>query len=160
MIRTKHILIGVGAAAAIYGANYLLKLNRLSNELETVTKINIHKVSLDGIELRVDVTLKNPSGGAIKVKYPFVKLMYKGSTIASSTVKNVNIPIEKFTEVGIEPVMIKLGFVSLATQVPALLNEYRRTGKIALEVKTVTTINDSFPYSKTDMVNIGGGKQA
>ncbi|MBT1699474.1 hypothetical protein KK083_21430 [Fulvivirgaceae bacterium PWU4] len=161
MARIRNIAIGVGAVAALaYGATYLLKLNRLSAELETMTKINIHRVTLDGIELRIDVTLKNPSGGSINVKHPFVKMMYKGSTIASSQVKDVNILIPKFSEVTMEPVMIKLGFISLATQVPALLNEYRSSGMMTLEVRTVTTINDSFPYSKTDTLNIGGGKQA
>jgi hypothetical protein len=49
MIGTEHILFGVGALAALFGASYVLKLNRLSNELESVTKVSVHKVSLDGI---------------------------------------------------------------------------------------------------------------
>ena len=33
MIKSRHVLIGAGAVAAIYfGGSYLLKLNRLSNE--------------------------------------------------------------------------------------------------------------------------------
>lgn len=160
MIKAKHIAIGVGAAAALYGASYLIKLNRLSNELETVTKVKIHKVSLTGIDLRIDVTLKNPSGGSINVKHPFVKMIYGGSTIASSQIKDVNIKIEKFTEVGIDPVMISIGFLALATTAPALLKEYRDTGKLNLMVKTVTTINDRLPYTKTDNIILGGGKQA
>lgn len=160
MTTTKFILIGAGAAAAVYGASYLMKLNRLSNELESVTKVSIHKVSLNGIDLRIDVTLKNPSGGSIQVKYPFVKMLYGGSTIASSKIKDVNIPISKFSEVSLEPVMINIGFLGLATTVPALLKEYRDTGKLNLIVKTVTTINDSFPYTKTDNITLGGGKQA
>src|SRR5687768_8494044 len=122
MARIRNIVIGVGAIAVIaYGTNYLLKMNRLSAELETVTKVNIHKVSLDGVELRIDVILKNPSGGSIHVKHPFVKMIYKGNTIASSQVKDVNIPILKFSEVSMESIVIKVGFLSLAMQVPSLL---------------------------------------
>jgi hypothetical protein len=160
MLRTKHILIGAGAAAALYGATYLLKLNRLSNELESVTKVSIYKVSLAGIELKIDVTLKNPSGGSVKVKHPFVKMIYGASTIASSTIKDVNITIPKFSEVNMEPIMINIGFLNLATTVPALFKEYRETGKLNITVKTVSTINDSLPYTKTDNITLGGGKPA
>lgn len=160
MITTKHILFGAGAVAALFGASYLLKLNRLTNELESVTKVSIHKVSLDGIDLRIDVTLKNPSGGTVKVKHPFVKVIYGTNTIASSQVKDVNITIPKFSEVNLEPVMINIGFLKLATTVPDLLKEYRNTGRLSIMVKTITTINDSLPYTKTDTITLGGGKEA
>jgi hypothetical protein len=106
------------------------------------------------------VKLKNPSGGSIRVKQPFVKMIYGDKTIASSQVKDINITIEKFSEVNLEPIKISLGFLSLATTVPALINEYRQTGKLNLIVNTVTTINDSLPYTKTDNITLGGGKQA
>jgi hypothetical protein len=160
MITTKHILIGAGAAAAVYGASYLLKLSRLSNELESVTKASIYKVSLSGIELKIEVILKNPSGGSIKVKQPFVKMVYGESTIASSQVKDLNITIEKFSEIKLEPIMINIGFLTLATTVPALLKEYRQTGKLNITVKTITTINDRLPYTKIDNITLGGGKPA
>jgi len=157
MVSTKHILFGAGAVAALLGASYLLKLNRLSNELETVTKVSIYKISLDGIELRIDVTLKNPSGGSVKVKQPFVKMIYGTTTVASSQIKDVNITIPKFSEVNLEPVMIHIGFLNLATTVPGLLKEYRSTGKLTITVKT---INDSLPYTKTDTITLGSGKEA
>jgi hypothetical protein len=160
VITTKHIAIGAGAAAVLYSVSYLIKLNRLSNELESVTKVGIHKVSLAGIELRIDVTLKNPSGGSIQVKNPFVKLVYGNNTVATSQMKDANITISKFSQIVLEPVMISIGFLSLATTAPALLKEYRETGKLNLVVKTITTINDKLPYSKTDNITLGGGKQA
>lgn len=145
---------------AYFGGRYLLRLNRLSNELESETKVSIYAISLDGLELSIDVKLKNPSGGSIRVKHPFVKLIYHGKTAASSQVKNVNITIPKFSEVNLEPIRIKLGFLTLATTIPALVKEYRETGMINLEAYTITTINDSFPYSKTDSITLGGGKPA
>jgi hypothetical protein len=161
MIRTSHILIGAGAVAALfYGGSYLMKLKRLSSELETDTKASIHKVTLSGIEMKINVKLKNPSGGSLMVKHPFVKMIYGDKTIASSQVKDLNITIPKFSEVNLEPIMISLGFLSLATTVPALIKEYRETGKLQLTVNTVTTINDSLPYTKTDNITLGGGKQA
>jgi hypothetical protein len=161
MIGTKYILIGAGAALAVYyGGSYLMKLNRLSNELETDTKVSIHKVTLSGIELKILVKLKNPSGGSIGVKHPFVKMIYAGKTVASSQVKDTSITIQKFSEVNLDPINITLGFLSLATTVPALFKEYRETGKINLEVHTITTINEKFPYTKVDKITLGGGTPA
>jgi hypothetical protein len=161
MSKSSRFLFGAGAVAAIYlGGRYVLKLNRLSNELESETKVSIHSVSLSGIELSIKVRLKNPSGGSLKVKHPFVKMIYGEKTIASSQVKDSNIEIPKFSEVNLEPIKIKLGFLALATTVPALVKEYRETGKLNMVVHTVTTINDSLPYSKTDNITIGGGKPA
>jgi len=161
MITGKQIAIGAGAVAAIYGVTYLLKLNRLSNELETVTKVAIYNASLNGgIELRIEVTLKNPSGGTVKVKQPFVKLMSGDKVLASSQVQDKDITIPKFSEASTEPIMLTVGLLSLATSVPQLFKEYRDTGKLTLTAKTVTTINNSLPYSKTDNITLSVGKIA
>lgn len=161
MIVFSNILIGtVAVGALLYGGRYLMKLNRLSDELESETKVSIHKVSLSGIELRINVKLKNPSGGSLKVMHPFVKMIYAEKTVASSQVKDLNITIPKFSEVNLEPIEITLGFLNLATTVPGLIKEYRETGRLSLIVNTVTTINDSLPYTKTDNITLGGGKQA
>jgi len=159
-MKSKYILLGAGALATLYGASYLLKLNRFSQELETVTKASIHKVSMQGIDIKIDVTLKNPSGGSVKVKQPFVKMIYNKSTIVSSQMENVNIEVPKFSEVKMKPIDINIGFMTLATKVPALLKEYRDTGQINLVVETITTINDKLPYKKVDNITLGGGKKA
>jgi len=158
MSKSKYILIGAGTLAAVYGVSYLLKLNRFSNELEVVTKASIYKVSLQGIEIHVDVTLKNPSGATVKVKQPFVKMIYNQSTIATSQMENINIEVEKFSEVKTKPIKITMGFMTLATKVPALLKAFRDTGQIQLVVETITTINNKLPYTKTDMITLGSGK--
>ena len=160
MIKTRHILIGAGTLAAIVGAGYLLKVKRLSSEMESETKISIHRVSLTGIDMKIDVLIKNPSGGSIEVKHPFVKMIYGDKTIASSQIRNVNIKVPKFGEVKLEPIMITLKFFTLATTVPQLLKEYREQGKLNVTIKTITTINDSVPYSKTDNITLGNGKRA
>jgi len=160
MIKSRYILYGAGALATLYGVKYLLQLNRFSKELETVTKASIYKVTLQGIELQIDVTLKNPSGGSVRVKQPFVKMIYNDSTLVSSQMQNVNITVPKFSEIKLEPIRINIGFMTLATRVPALLKEYRDKGQISLVVKTITTINDKLPYTKTDNITLGSGKKA
>lgn len=154
------LLIGAGVLGLWYGGTYLLKLNRLSNELETATKATIHSISLDGVELRIIVTLKNPSGGSVTVKHPFVKLIYGQKTLLSSEVRDVNITVPKFSEVNLDPITVKLGFINLAVTVPTLLKEFREQGRLTLTIKTITTINDTLPYTKTDEILLGSKQQA
>lgn len=160
MTAVNYLVLGLSAAAAVYGASYFMKMNRLRNEMDAVIKVNIHKVTISGIDLRINVTLKNPSGGTVNVKQPFVKLLYGDSTVASSEMRNVNISIPKFSEVKLNPITLNISFLSLITTAPALLKEYRENGVMTLTVNTVTTINDSIPYSRSDKIKLGGGKVA
>jgi hypothetical protein len=155
MIKARHIFLGAGLAGLLFGGAYLYKVNRLASELEVLTKAMIYKVSLSGIVLRVDVTLKNPTEGSIKVKHPFVKMIYQGATFASSEIKDLDYQITKFAQKVLEPIYISLSFMSLATTAPGLLKEYRANGSAVIEVKTVTTINNTLAYSKTDKIPIG-----
>ena len=153
-LNSKHLLIGGGVLVGGGVLLYLSKLNRLQGNLEIVTRPNIHKVNLMGVIIRVEVTLKNPTGGAIKVKYPFVKLQYKGKTIGTSEVKNRDYQVPKFGEVSLEPIELKLTFLNLATTAPEVLKSYRSEGKLHLSVTTVTTINNTIPYSKTEAMEL------
>lgn len=146
--------LAIGAVVLGMGVPYLLKLKRMSEELETVTTANIHKVNLLGIELRVNVTLKNPTGGSLRVKYPFVRMLYKGVVFATSEVKNLNFEVPKFGQLAMEPIYIHIPFTQLATKASEMLKEYRKNGKFEMEVRTVTTIDDKIPYSKTDMITL------
>lgn len=148
------VALGVGAALLALGLPYLLKLKRLSEELETVTKVNVHNISFTGMKLRVDITLKNPTAATMKVKHPFIRMMYKDSVFASSESKDKDYEIQKFSELNVDPVYVDLSFITLATQVPELLKKYRSEGKLALMVKTITTINNKIPYTKIDNINI------
>lgn len=159
MIKGKHVLFGILGAAGLAGGAYLINLSRLSAELEVVSKAAIHKVTLNGLTIRIDATLKNPTGGSISVKYPFVKLLYSDTTLGSSEVRNQNFDLAKFAEQTLDPIYINLSFMSLASSAPSLLKEYRSTGKFDLILKIVSTLNDTIPFSKTQNITIGSGKQ-
>lgn len=154
METNSKVALGVSAALLALGLPYILSLKRLSEELETVTTVNVHNLTLTGIRLRVDIILKNPTGATLKVKYPFVRMMYKDTVFASSESKDRDFEVPKFGELQIDPVYVDLSFITLGMQVPELLKEYRKSGKLALTVKTVTTINNKVPYIKTDNLNL------
>ncbi|HXA01893.1 MAG TPA: hypothetical protein VNW99_07895 [Cytophagaceae bacterium] len=156
MSKGKYLLLGAGIVGLAAGGTYLYNLSRLSSELEIVIKAVIYKVTLSGLVVRVMVTLKNPTGGSLKVKYPFVKMLYKGNTFASSEVKDLDYELVKFGEKQLDPIDIKLSFITLASNVPALLKEYRASGSAVIDVETVTTLNDRIGYNKTQKIILGG----
>ena len=157
-----------GAAVVGAGAILIHKMNRLSKELETVTRVNIFKVTLTGLQLQIDVTLKNPTGTGLKLKYPFVKLQFKDTdsngkevmkTLAMSQVKNETISIPKFGEIQLPSIMVNLDFITLGMNAPAALSQWRSEGTIELAVKTITTIEPNIPYTKTDNMKIGNRQE-
>lgn len=154
MTTESKVALGVGAAVLALGIPYLLKLKRLAEDLETVTTVNIHHVNLTGMKLRVDVTLKNATESTLKVKYPFVRMLYKDTVFATSESRDKDYEVPKFGEVRIDPIYVELSFVQLAMKFPELLLEYRKSGKLAFTVRTVTTINNNIPYNKTENISI------
>ena len=78
MANWKKIGIISGIGAGLVGiATYASRLNKASNNLETVVKANLHSIKLEGITIRIDVKIKNPSSVGFKINYPFVKVIYK-----------------------------------------------------------------------------------
>ncbi|HRH58483.1 MAG TPA: hypothetical protein PLS10_12585, partial [Chitinophagales bacterium] len=76
----KKITVGTIIGGGLIGGTvYLLRLNKMNAELETVPMVKIHKLDFSGLTLRVDVQLKNPTRTPFKIKFPFIKLVYKGT---------------------------------------------------------------------------------
>lgn len=149
------IIIGASLAGVGMGTVYVLKLRRLSKEIEVITNVSISNADLNGLQLKIEVQLKNPTSTGITMKYPFVKMLYNNKTFASSDIKNTTYTLPAHGEKQIDPIYITIGFLSLASLSPDLLAQYRKEGKVTITVNTVTTIDGFIPYSKTQTSDIG-----
>lgn len=143
MDKLGKILIGTGI---VLTGGYLLKLHRVSSSIQTEVKAQIQKLDLSGITIRVDAKIKNPSSGGLRIKYPFVKLSYKGNVIGSSQVIDKDITIATFGEVNIAAIIINIPLNDLFSVAMDLLKA--GTGvKIGIKIMTtVYTAFGSFPY--------------
>lgn len=150
----KKALIAVAAGTGLYALwNYFSGLKRTDAELETVVSMKVHKLDFKGLVVRVDVTLKNPAEGSFKVKYPFVKLLYKGVVVGTSTVVDRDIPLEKYSEAVADKIMIAIPIRSIFSASAGMIQSLAKEEPIKLEAKTISTIDlgwKKIPYEKTE----------
>ncbi len=140
--------IFIGAGVVLTGG-YLLKLGMSTANIQTETKAQIHKFDLSGITIRVDAKIKNPIQGTLKIKYPFIKLSYKGEVIGSSQSINQDIIIPKYGEANIQAIMINIPLTGLYSLAMDLLKSIKNGAGIKIGIKTITTVFtpiSSFPY--------------
>jgi len=147
------IVIG-GAGAALLGAGaYLLRLRRTASQLETVVKTNVHQINQSGITIRVDVLLKNPTRGSLKIKFPFIKLLYLGSTIGTSQAIDKDVLIPSYGQAVVDGIMIQVPAVGLISiGVDLIKGILGATAGVSVQIKTITAIDlwfKTLPYEKT-----------
>lgn len=158
MANWKKILVGTGIGAGIVGIiTYVTRLNRTSVQLESVSTAKIHSLKTDGLMIRVDVQLKNPTNSTFKLKFPFVKVLYKENTIGSSQVINKDIQIPAYGEAVIESIMIKIPLTGLLSLGAGMYKLLVNKEPAPIFVKTITTIDlgwKKLPYEKTDDITL------
>jgi hypothetical protein len=159
----KKIVLGTLASGAVIGTTvYVMRLNKMSAELETVPKIMLHKLDLTGITIRIDVQLKNPTRTGFKIKFPFIKLVYNKVTVGSSQAVDKDITIPPFGEAVINAIMVKIPMLSLFSQSGGLIRAMQNKDAVKMDVKTLTTIDLGWrkvPYTKSDTLTLSN-KQA
>lgn len=154
----KKILIGTGIGAVVVGGiTYIRRLGRTMNELVVIPTVSVHKLALQGITLRVDVKIKNPTRTEVKLKYPFVKLIYKDSAIGSSQAINKDITIPSYGEVMIDSIMIDVPLLGVFSLAGDLLKAIQVGTPVKMTVKTISTIDlgwKQLPYEDSQEITL------
>jgi len=158
----EKIAIGTVVGGVLIGGTiYMVRLGNTSAQLETVPMVKIYKLDLTGLTLQIDVQLKNPTRTAFKIKFPFIKLAYKGSTIGSSQSIDKDITIPAFGEAVINKIMIRLPLLSIFSVSGGLIKAVQNNESAKLDVITQTTIDigvKKIPFSKTETVVLNQAK--
>lgn len=154
----KKVLIGLGVGTGAYAAyNYFRNLVKASAELQSVASMQIHKLDLTGLTLRVDVRLKNPTAGSFKLKFPFVKMIYKDAVIGTSQSVNKDISLPAYGEAVIDQIMINIPVVGIFSLGMGLFQSLTKGEAIKVNTQTVTTIDlgwKKLPYEKTEEITL------
>lgn len=145
-------LIGGGVIA---GYSYYLKMRRTEAQLQIIPNAGIHQVNWDGITIRLDVLLKNPTKGSFSIKFPFIKLTYKDSLVGSSQVVNKDIKIPAYGEAKIEKILVTIPILSIFSVSSSILKAIQNKEQLAIKATLITTIDLGFtkiPFEETHEV--------
>jgi hypothetical protein len=146
------ILTGTVVGAGIITAfGYIKNLRKAQAALEIQPKASIHSIGWDGIIIRVDVLMKNPTKGSFSIKFPFVKIAYKNETIGSSQAIDKDIKIPAYGEALIDKILVQVPVSSVFSLVFTLIKSLYNKETVTLTVTTMTTINiglAKIPFTK------------
>lgn len=154
---TKILAGTVIGAGAVAGWSYVKNLKKAQAELQIIPKVSLHQLSWDGLTIKIDVLLKNPTKGSFSVKFPFVTLLYKEAIIGSSQAINKEIKIPQFGEVLIDKIMVQIPMDSVFSVVFTLIKALFNKETVTLTVRTLTHINLGWvvlPYENKQEVQI------
>ncbi|RYF81689.1 MAG: hypothetical protein EON98_12070 [Chitinophagaceae bacterium] len=154
---TKILATTVIGAGAIAGWSYLKNLKTAGAELEIVPKATIHSLSWNGLAIRLDVLLKNPTNGSFSLIAPFIKLLYKDTTIGSSTPVNKEFKLPAHGELMIDNILVQIPLSNVFSVVFTLIKALTAGETTTLTVRTITTINlgiIKLPYENKQDITI------
>ncbi len=131
-------VIGIGAIATIA---YLNRINRAQVQLQVIPNASIYQLSLDGLTIKVDALLKNPTGASFRIKYPFIELTHKNILVGSSQVINKDIKIPAYGQVLIKDMMVKIPVLSFFSVVYDMVKSLMNKQSIVFTVGVITTVD-------------------
>ena len=137
----KVIVGGILSASAIAGYTYYLKMKKTQAELEVVPDASLYQVNLNGITIRIDLLLKNPTKGSFSIKFPFVKLKYKDSLVGSSEVVNKDIKIPAYGQAKIDKILVSIPILSIFSISSSILKAIQSKEEVKITATLITTID-------------------
>lgn len=132
------VLIGGGLVA---GYSYYVRMKKTSAELQVIPDASVYKVNWDGITIRIEVLLKNPTSGSFSLKFPFVKLMFKDALIGSSEVVDKDIEIPAFGQVKISKLLVNIPMASIFSVSTSILKAIQSKEQVKIVATMITTID-------------------
>lgn len=157
----KQVVTGTLVATGLVAVYFFVKkLRRLQVNLEVLPTASVYKINLGGLTIKVDVVLKNPTNMSLRIKFPFVKLLYKGTTIGSSQVVDKDVRIPAYGEAKIDRILIHIPLLETFSVAYSLVKTLMKKDKtpgneIKVGVTVITTVfvgSMSMPLNETNEI--------
>ncbi len=158
MSLTKKVIVGgILGASAIAGYTYYLKMKKTQAELEVVPDARLYQVNLNGIIIRIDLLLKNPTKGSFSIKFPFVKLKYKDSLVGSSEVVDKDIKIPAYGQAKIDKILVSIPILSIFSVSSSILKAIQSKEVVKITATLITTIDlgwTTLPFEESHEITL------
>lgn len=150
---TLTLLAGSGLAL-VGGATWLNRLSRIARQIVVEQRSDFDRRRMEYI---VNATVKNPVSQAIAIKYPFVRLAYQGTVVASSQPKAEKVRIPANGSVSFQ---LRIGFdrEQVIRMAPGIATLLLAGGKVELDATTLSgliTPVSTIEFSKAQKFRIG-----
>lgn len=145
-IKAKHLVItGLGVTALIF----LKKAVQTGQKLVVQNAMRLDKLDFRKLVLALDPVIKNPTGGSVRFKFPFIQVFMGESLLASSDVVNLDVELPPFEQVKLRDHLkektgldfnIEISLIQIASLTPQLIQLW--TGaveELELKVQVQTT---------------------
>lgn len=142
----------LGGLTAFFTISYLSRLKRASENITSIIRVGIHKVTLTGIELKAQVKIQNPNPISIKIQQPFVKILYNEKILGTSSVEDTVIEIPENGEKTFELIIRSAGWLTLIQLLGIkIATDIRNGTPIQLNIQTqiISRVN-GLPYEKNN----------
>lgn len=122
-VKTTALVLGTAAGAGLIYlfATEIQPKKKVGDKLDTVTKVNVHSIKANGVTLRIDTILKNPTEGSLTIKQPYIKLKYGSKDLGTSKIENKLVEIEPYREKPMDPIYFTIPLIGLLTLGGALM---------------------------------------
>ena len=162
-------IIAIGGLALAAGS-YLYGINKSQYKIVLAVGGRIHKLSLQGVILKVSYNIKNPTTSVLRMSPPLIRITLNGKQVATSNMREIDIPeeardndkiiIRASRETGAIESEVIIPWLSLLTVAPDLVKKLQnQDGKTKLTIKVETqarvfTLFGAFPYEQTTTMKV------
>lgn len=135
----------------IAGYSYYVSLKKTSAELEVIPEASLQAVNWNGITIRLNLLLKNPTKGSFSMKFPFIKILYKDSPVGSSEIVDKIIKIPAFGQAKVDGLLISIPILNIFSVSSSILKAIQNKEPVTITAQMMTTIDlglISLPYQE------------
>lgn len=162
-------IIAIGGLALAAGS-YLYGINKSQYKIVLAVGGRIHKLSAQGVILKVNYNIKNPTTSTMRMSPPLIRITLNGKQVATSNMRAIDIPeesrdndkiiIRANRETGTIESEVIVPWISLISVAPDLVSKLQnQDGKTKLTIKVETqarvfTLLGTFPYEQSTTIKV------
>lgn len=129
----------IAGAAGLIAAARTFQLKGEADTIQTQVRGAIHAFKADGIYIRLDVTLKNPSKTDFTFSFPFIRIVgSRGNMIGSSQADSSVVTLQAGEELTLKPIMIVIPLFEILSLSIELFRAVKE-GTAGLKVEVVSS---------------------
>lgn len=155
MSATKYIIGTLVGSGLIWAISRLLSKKKVGDKLNTKISGAVHSMNLQGLTLRLNIELINPTEGTLTIKHPYIKVQFNGKDIASSAIQNKALDIAPFATMPLDPIYLNvpvLGLFSLGRGLWSLLMKQQAATITTITYTSIYLGGGFRSYEKTDTI--------